>query len=758
MGKTAEMIIEDDIKKVYLGNLNTVEFDLKLPAKGENGSTITWCSDNELFLKNNGKVTRPVCGIGDRIVHLKGIFKYRGIVKEHIYDVHILEEQAKIKMKEVLPIKRRVPTKTLVVLPQAVVVKADNGHLFSRRVEWEGGNEQSFKENKVYILEGYIKSEQLKATIEIEAMENFREEIKKTSPELNAFDNGETKLLKNSPFYEAMQRDFKYLINIDDDQMLYNFRKASNRSTLGAAAMMGWDSPECMLRGHTTGHYMSALSLCYRETKNEKIKEKLHYVIKELGKCQNEFAKKEGFHEGYIGGYSEEQFDLLEKGEKYPNIWAPYYTLHKILTGFIDAYCYAGEGEALEIAKKVGNWIYKRLSKLSKDRRESMWDTYIAGEFGGMNEAMVRLYKLTGEKRFLETAKMFDNDKLFVPMEEEKDVLEGFHANQHIPQVIGCMELFRETGEKRYYHIAQYFWKIVTEYHRFVNGGVGDVEMFFGPNEESRHLTKDTAEYCVSYNMLKLTKELYEYDLDVKYMDYYERTMFNHILPGFTHETNGETTYFYPLAPGSFKDSKIINSCCHGTGMESQMKYTESIYYHRGDDVYINLFLNSEMEWKERNLKIRQEVDQNNPGKIELTITGGEGCKVKVRKPYWCKTYKIKVNNGNSIANDESDGYISIQRTGTRDVVELLFSCELRIEVTTDSKKTASLAYGPYILAAISDEQSYLEFPEEELLKNIKRDTDADIAFRTDILGKKIVWKPLKGVRKEKHHVYWKIK
>ena len=760
MMKTAEMIIEEDIKKIYLGNLNTVEFDLKLPSKGENGSVITWVSDNELFLRPDGSVTRPCNGIGDRKVSLHAVFEYEGIVREKIYEVHILEEPKKAAIIEALPLKRTVKKGTAVSLPGAAVLLADNGHYYSRHVTWEGGNEQKFDFSGIRRLKGSVKDESVEAVLEVEVKEGFEPEKKETAPLVYPMEPGKTLLLKDSVFYRAMGTAVTYFKSLDDDQMLYNFRKAADLDTLGAAGMSGWDSQECLLRGHTTGHYMSALALCFRETGDREIRDKLCYVVEELAKCQEVFSHKKGFHDGYIGGYPEEQFDLLEQGERYPNIWAPYYTLHKLLAGFLDAYCYAGKETALEAAIRAGMWVYNRLRRLTKTECEKMWDTYIAGEYGGINESFAKLYELTQKSEFLETARMFDNDRLFVPMEEKYDVLEGMHVNQHVPQIVGCMEMFYVTKEKRYYDAAEFFWEAVTGYHIFANGGAGDNEMFFEPDGVPGHLTRETAEFCVSYNMLKLTKELFKYRPDARYMDYYERTMFNHIAAGGDKEPTGDISYFYPMAPGSKKDARFVNSCCHGTGMESQMKYTEAIYFHSEDTLYINLFLNSQTRWEEKDLEIVQSVETN-PGGIHLHFSGSGECSLKVRCPYWCAgEYSVRINHANAIAKCGSDGYINIQRKKETEDIRIDFVSKLRTETAKGSPDTAVLAYGPYILAALSEQETFLEFElrgndPETGMHAVLVDEDR-LVFTTGEEG--LIWKPLPEVGKEKHHVYWKMK
>jgi DUF1680 family protein len=301
-------------------------------------------------------------------------------------------------------------------------------------------------------------------------------------------------------------------------------------------------------------------------------------MIAELNRVQQAFTANQDIHDGFLSAYSEKQFDLLEKFKPYPEIWAPYYTLHKIFAGLLDSYRIAGIDQALTIADKLGDWVYKRLSKLSHEHLKKMWGMYIAGEFGGMNGSLAELYTYTRKETHLQAAKFFDNDRLFFPMEQKIDALGSLHANQHIPQVIGAMKIFSATKEKKYYTIASFFWHSVVQAHLYTIGGTGEGEMFRQPYKIGTYLSDNTAETCASYNMLKLTKALYAYDPDVTYMDYYERAMFNHILSTTDHEGLGASTYFMPTRPGGQKQFDDENSCCHGTGLENHFKYADAVY------------------------------------------------------------------------------------------------------------------------------------------------------------------------------------
>ncbi len=757
---SAENQIKEDIEKIYLGNLNTVEFDLVLPKKGRNGSEIIWSSDDERFLHADGTVTRPRNGTGDRNVNLRALFRLRGIEIEKIYNVRVLEKPNLVQIISVLPIIRKARKGIRYEFPQAVVAKAVDGKWFSHPVIWELGDHKTFTQCGEYSVKGRLKNKKMEAVLFIQVTDDNSTSSGKPVTIIDALDKGETKLLPGSVFYHTAEMEKDYLLNIDVDQLLYNFRKAAGLDTREAQEMTGWDSPNSQLRGHTTGHFLSALALCWRENGNEKILEKINTLVDGLGECQDAFNKSPEYSYGYLGGYSEEQYDLLEKETPYPIIWAPYYTLHKILAGLLDCYYCTDNERALNIAIEAGLWVYRRLSALEKSKRENMWDIYIAGEFGGMNETMARLYQIKGDVRFLECAEMFNNDHLLIPMEEKKDTLGGIHANQHIPQIVGILEMYRATGEKRYYEIAEFFWRTITEHHTYVNGGTGENEMFWGSDCIAERLTKDTTELCATYNMLKLTRELFRFSPQSFYMDYYERAVVNHVAASFDDEPSGESTYFYPLKPGSKRQFLYENSCCHGTGLESQMKYGENIYWESEDTVYVNLFIPSEVEIKNKNLKIFQQAEETDPGLIRIKVKGKSDCILKIRKPYWCEgVYQVHINGIHTFAKCGADGYISIQKAWSDDEIKLCFPCTTRVERTTDKNEIAALAYGPFVLAALEEKKEFINMTLKNAAEAVAHEEKGNlqiIAAADD--GKKITWIPLYKIKKQRHHVYWQIK
>lgn len=684
-------IVKRDIEALYLGNLKTVEFDLQLPAKGVYGSDICWESGETRFLTNTGRVSRPLYGMGNREVTLTGIFSMGEVRLTKEYSVTILEQENPRKEIESYPV--------------------------------------------------HIETDILKIDVDGAVRECAESEIR---------------ILPGNEFYDAQERMHRYLLTVEDDRMLYHFRKASGLDTKGAECPDGWESEESKLKGHTTGHYLSALALCYHAVGDDCIKDKAVYMVQELGKCQKAFSHTEGIGDGFLSGYSEEQFDLLEVYTPYPKIWAPYYTLHKIVAGLLDCYWYIESEEALVIAEKVGLWIWRRLSRLPHRQLQKMWSMYIAGEFGGMSAVMAQLAGLTGRKEFIECARLFDNDKLFDPLEKHLDMLNGIHANQHIPQILGALELYKATGENRYLDIARVFWRTVTANRSYAPGGVGETEMFQGFRDIGGLLTANTQETCASYNMLKLTKELYQLHPDAGYMDYYERTLWNHILATLSKDDSGESTYFLPLGPGMKREFLKENSCCHGTGMESHFRYREGIYYHSGKDIYINLYIPSELVLGEQDVQIRIERISKRKQSYRIRAAGQDIGTLYLRRPEWAADVRVREREHVLTASSKRDGYIAI--SGDFSVgrwIEVQWEPQFLILRTPDEPEKAAVQYGPYVLAALSEQQDFIRVSFDETSVAAKmcwdeEDGEDAVHFRCDDWK----WIPLYEINDLSYHVY----
>lgn len=552
------------------------------------------------------------------------------------------------------------------------------------------------------------------------------------------------RLLPGTIFYDREQDMLGFLRTVSNDSMLYNFRRASGLDTRGAAPMTGWDAEDCRLKGHTTGHYLSALALAYAATGEEVFRENAGKVITGLRECQLAFERDGRCHKGFLSAYSEEQFDLLEKYTKYPEIWAPYYTLDKIMAGLIDCYQLAGCGEALEILRPLGEWVWNRLSRLPENQRQKMWSMYIAGEFGGMIGTMARLGEITGDVRNLEAARFFDNEKLFRPMELGIDTLEGMHANQHIPQAIGQLELYRLEGKIRDYLIGRNFWKMVTGAHAYCIGGVGEAELFHRAKMMTSYLTDKTAESCASYNMCRLTGQLFAYTEDARMMDYYEWTLCNHLMASASHTADGGTTYFMPLGPGMRKAwSTSENSCCHGTGMESRFRYLGNIFFQDRDSLRICLFADCVLSG-ENALEMRTSEDY-----LTITAKADMALPLRIRIPGWAKAWKAELNGENLAAEAEAGWFFLPRCLQKEETVRIHFPHRVQVSADRFDPAYATITDGPWILAALSEKPDFLDAPAASSIVKIGPETFG---------AGKVRMIPLARVDQEAYHVYFKKK
>src|SRR6185436_11691325 len=355
-------------------------------------------------------------------------------------------------------------------------------------------------------------------------------------------------------------------------------------------------------------------------------------------------------HPGFLSAYPETQFMRLEEFATYggnQGIWAPYYTLHKILAGLQDAYNLTGNKQALDVASKIGDWAHSRLSKLRPEQFDRMWNMYIAGEYGGANDAFASLHAIKGKPEYLTVARYFDNRNVKDPTVANNDILDGKHANQHIPQFSGYLRIFEESNEASYHTAAKNFWDMVVPHRVYSHGGVGVGEILRKRDSIAGSLYSEPnnhnhAESCVVYNMLKLSRNLFFHDPDPKYMNYYEQGLFNQILASRRDSdstASPEVTYFVPVRPGERRSYGNVGTCCGGTGMENHTKYQDSIYFRSADDttLYVNLYIPSVLEWKEKGFTIEQTTKYPFEGASTLTVRGNGRLAVMLRVPSWAR-------------------------------------------------------------------------------------------------------------------------
>ena len=420
-------------------------------------------------------------------------------------------------------------------------------------------------------------------------------------------------------------------------------------------------------------------------------------------------------HPGFLSAYPETQFMRLEEFATYggnQGIWAPYYTLHKILAGLLDAHTVTGNTQALDVASKIGDWTHSRLSKLRPEQFDRMWNMYIAGEYGGANDAFASLHAITRKPEYLTVARYFDNRNVKDPTVANNDILDGRHANQHIPQFIGYLRIFEGTDEQAYHTAAKNFWDMVVPHRVYSHGGVGVGEILRKRDAIAGSLysepdNRNHAETCVVYNMLKLSRNLFFHEPDAKYMNYYEQGLFNQILASRRDSdsiTSPEVTYFIPVRPGERRSYGNVGTCCGGTGMENHTKYQDSVYFRSADDatLYVNLYIPSTLEWPEKGFTIAQETRYPFEGATTIKVTGNGRLAVMLRVPSWVRRgYTVSVNGAAQRITATPGQYVRLDRQWrTGDRIQIAMPLSFRAERTIDDPSVQSIFYGPTLLAA----------------------------------------------------------
>jgi uncharacterized protein len=512
------------------------------------------------------------------------------------------------------------------------------------------------------------------------------------SLQLYAFPLSDVRLL-DGPFKHARELDEAYLLSLDVDRLLHNFRvNAGLPST--AEPLGGWEAPGCELRGHFVGHYLSACALMYASTGHRRFKDKGDAVVAGLAECQARFTN------GYLSAFPETFIDRVEKPSQ---VWAPYYTLHKVLAGLLEMHACGGNGQALEAARKFGDWVEARNARLTDAQMQRM----LENEHGGMNESLAELYAVTGDPKYLRASLRFNHHKVLDPAAGHQDKLTGLHANTQIPKFIGNARQYELTGDSSLNNAARFFWDTVVNERSYVIGGNSDGEHFSPKEHLSQALGPNTTETCNTYNMLKLTRHLFCWDPQEAYAEYYERALYNQILCSQNPET-GMMCYYVPLRSGSHKSYNGRTDafwCCTGTGIENHAKYTDSIYFHNDQALYVNLFIASELDWKAKGLTLKQETDFPDQSTSRLTFNCKERVKLelKLRHPFWATSgFEVRVN-GKIIREETSrpGSWVALKRTWKNgDTVEISMPFGLRTEAFKDNPNRFGFLNGPIVLCA----------------------------------------------------------
>ena len=501
--------------------------------------------------------------------------------------------------------------------------------------------------------------------------------------------------LLDGPYRDAMLRDQQYLLSLDQDRLLHNFRVTAGLPST-AQPLGGWESPDTELRGHSVGHYLSAVSIMYASTGDERFKARADSLVAEFAKIQA--AESAKFHPGYLSAFPEEFFDRVEARQR---VWAPYYTIHKIMAGLLDAHLLAHNAQALDVLRRQADWVYARNVSLTEGQRQAMLET----EQGGMVEVLANLYAVTGDEKYMQAAHMFEHKRILDPLARGIDPLNNIHANTQIPKIIGSAREYELTGDARDHDIARFFWDRVVHHRTFAMGGDSDGEAFFPEEETSHHLGAAGPETCNTYNMLKLTRHLFAWEPSAETMDFYERALLNHIL-GSQDPITGGVLYYCPLKPGGFKTFSTPTDsfwCCVGTGMENQAKYNDSIYFHDDAALYVNLFIPSELTWTSKGLKVRQVTRFPEEDTTTLSFSAGRPVRlaVKVRYPGWATSGITVTLNGRAHPVAAKPGsYVTIDREwASGDTLQVRLPMSLHMEGLPDDPHYQALMYGPVVLA-----------------------------------------------------------
>ncbi|MEV1012262.1 beta-L-arabinofuranosidase domain-containing protein [Micromonospora sp. NPDC049801] len=579
-----------------------------------------------------------------------------------------------------------------------------------------------------------------------------------------AFDPGQVRLTSGR-WLDNQNRTLNYLRFVDVDRMLYNFRANHRLSTNGAATNGGWDAPNFPFRTHMQGHFLTAWSYAYAVLGDTTCRDKANYMVAEMAKCQANNGAA-GFGAGYLSGFPESDFSALE-ARTLSNGNVPYYCIHKTLAGLLDVWRYTGNTQARTVLLALAGWVDTRTSRLSSSQMQSMLGT----EFGGMNDVLTDIYQMTGDSRWLTTAQRFDHASVFNPLASNQDQLNGLHANTQVPKWIGAAREFKATGTTRYRDIASNAWNITVGAHSYVIGGNSQAEHFRAPNAIAGYLSNDTCEQCNTYNMLKLTRELWLLDPNrTDYFDFYERAMINHLLGAQNPaDSRGHITYFTPLKPGGRRGvgpawgggtwSTDYNSfwCCQGTGLEINTKLMDSVYFYSGTTLTVNLFVPSELNWSQRGITVTQSTTYPVSDTSTLTLSGtmSGSWSIRVRIPAWTSGATISVNGVAESVTTTPGSYATVTRTwAAGDTITVRLPMRVVLRAANDNPSVAAVTYGPSVLCGNYGNTTLNSLP-SLVVSSVARTSTSSLAFTATANGSTVNLGPFQDAHGFNYTVYW---
>ncbi len=501
--------------------------------------------------------------------------------------------------------------------------------------------------------------------------------------------------LAPGPLMDARGWNRGYLLRVENDHLLHNFRVTAGLPS-NAKPLGGWEDPKCELRGHFVGHTMSALGLLYGATRERAVKAKADGLVAGIAACQAKLNDN-----GYVSAFPTELFDRLDKRQR---VWAPFYTMHKIMAGLLDVHMLAENAQALDVLVKLAGWVDGWTAAKSEEHMQEILNT----EYGGMNEVLYNLAAVTGDDRWARTGDRFTKKIFFTPLAERRDALKGQHMNTHVPQVIGGARRYELTQDYRFGDLSRFFFETVSQSRTYATGGSSNNEHWLTLPDHlatEMQVSSHHQECCCAYNMMKLTRHLYGWSGDARYMDYYERNLLNHRLGTIEPET-GHTTYFLSLAPGAWKTTCTEDEtfwCCTGTGVEEYAKLNDTIYFHDDEALYVNLYFASRVHWKERGVRVRQTTRFPETDRTVLTVeeTPATAWTMRLRIPGWTtQANRISLNGKPLEVAGTPGSYLTLTRAWKAgDKVELTMPMHLTAEPLREDPTRQAFLYGPIVLA-----------------------------------------------------------
>jgi hypothetical protein len=499
--------------------------------------------------------------------------------------------------------------------------------------------------------------------------------------------------LSSGIFRQQQEINAHYLDSLDVDRLLHSFRLTAGISS-SATPYKGWEEPTCELRGHFAGgHYLSAVALASAGADNTVLKARGNALVDGLAACQKKIGSR------YLSAYPTDLFEHLAQGK---SVWAPFYTYHKIMAGLLDMHQLTGNTDALQIAEGMGQWAHEYFWGISTDQRQRMLRT----EYGGMNEVLVNLAAITRKDRYLDAAHLFEQPGFLDPLAARRDELQGLHANTHVPKIIGAARMYEVTGDRRYREIAGYFLEEVLTRRSYSIGNTSlDEHWRTEPGKLGGTLGWTNAECCVAYNLMKLERLVFGWTGDARWMDEYERSLFNCRLG--TQNAQGLKQYFFPLAAGYWRTCNSPEEsfwCCTGTGAEEFAKFADTIYFRRGGELFVNQFIASTLDWKEENFSIEQVTDFPREQGTTLKIKSARPAlrTIHLRIPRWTTAEaEVKINGRPLEAMADPGSYLAMRKIWQEgDTISVSLPMQLRQEPLSGDDSVNAAFYGPLVLAA----------------------------------------------------------